>query len=125
MALVSGFQDLVPTYCRSVDSELHRFCEDVMHTDDWKGCLADINFAITYNFLKWCLCQRTTANGRRKRAIKSKQTLTIHWMKFRLVYERHFFRKINDRVDSRQMRNVSAACVPASQKGSGSTVMLF
>lgn len=96
-----------------------------MHTDDWKACLAEITFAVTYNFLKWCLCQRTTASGRRKRAIKSKQTLTIHWMKFRLVYERHLFRKINDRVDSRQMRNVSAACRPATPKGSVPPLMLF
>lgn len=73
---------------------------------DWMGCLLLIDFSTACCFLAWYLDQKTQFNGKKKREIKLKQTLVISWCKFWMVFETHFYYKIDKRINKRSLNNL-------------------
>ncbi|KAL2272538.1 hypothetical protein FJTKL_06333 [Diaporthe vaccinii] len=72
------------------------FCTKVLHKHDWVQCIVGLNFMVVYHFLWWYLNQKTGKKGQRKRPVSKLSSLITFWCCFRLFYERHTTKKIDD-----------------------------
>jgi hypothetical protein len=99
MAVVNGTLANILRFCEVILRRNSRECLGLLQNQDNSESIG-----ILYNFFDWCLNQKVSKHGRKKRGTKTKSALSTYWKTFRLFFEEETGDKLQNQLNRKMHR---------------------